>query len=177
MVTDQQVRKLMKLIQSEQTLTIAPAKKNPEIHAAAVGAGDKNPETPVMAKDPVSGLEVKSLGLDKKVDLPEPLKKIPVTDHDPVCGTDLSQRGRFASYSKSSYKGKSYYFRANQCKKAFDQDPERYLHKPKPSPVVTPPIAPSGIHRDARGRALPGSIPPAAAAAPAGPGGEGRQHH
>ena len=317
---------------------------NPEIQASAVGAGDKKPEAPVMAKDPVSGLEVdpdfaramglkreyqgkiyyfrqaaslekfdldpqsyinqltkaeatapapvqeqakgtiaplhlgepktyggyheqekfmvKALGLDKKVDLPEPLKEIPVTDHDPVCGVklgedavqalvhktpykgklyyfcseeckkafdlnpeeyankattapatpaapmvamdkgqlpggqahqqpnppdvmervvgpntdpvcgiDLSQKGRFAAYPKSSYRGKLYYFCSDHCKKVFDQDPERYLHKPKQSAIVSPPIAPPGMHKDARGRPLAG---PTTAAAPTRPGGEGR---
>ncbi|MFH1584186.1 MAG: YHS domain-containing protein, partial [Actinomycetota bacterium] len=32
---------------------------------------------------------------------------------------------------KSEYKGKTYYFCAPGCKKAFNENPEKYLEKPK----------------------------------------------
>ncbi len=48
------------------------------------------------------------------------------TSKDPVCGMDLAPE---ASVAKSEYKGQTYYFCCPACKKRFDQDPERYLHK------------------------------------------------
>ena len=97
----------------------------------------------------------------------------PDPNKDPVCGVDLKKGGLRSSFPKTTYQGKIYYFCSDKCKKEFDKDPERYLHKPAPSGIVSPPIAPPGMHKDARGRPLPGSIPPPAAS-PAGPGASGR---
>jgi len=43
---------------------------------------------------------------------------------DPVCKMNVDEST--AKY-KSNYKGKTYYFCAPGCKKAFDADPEKYL--------------------------------------------------
>jgi Cu+-exporting ATPase len=43
---------------------------------------------------------------------------------DPVCHMEVEESKAAAT---SEYKGKTYYFCAAGCKRAFDQDPERYL--------------------------------------------------
>ncbi len=43
---------------------------------------------------------------------------------DPVCGMDVDEKKAAA---KSEYKGKTYYFCALGCKKAFDTNPTKYL--------------------------------------------------
>ena len=43
---------------------------------------------------------------------------------DPVCGMEVNEKKAAAT---SQYKGKTYYFRAVACKKAFDANPEKYL--------------------------------------------------
>ncbi len=43
---------------------------------------------------------------------------------DPVCRMEVDQKTAVAI---SKYNGKTYYFCAIGCKKAFDTDPERYL--------------------------------------------------
>jgi YHS domain-containing protein len=45
---------------------------------------------------------------------------------DPVCGMNVDEK---TAEFKSEYNGTSYYFCAAGCKKAFDNDPEKYLHK------------------------------------------------
>jgi P-type Cu+ transporter len=48
---------------------------------------------------------------------------------DPVCGMDVDP-GQAAG--KSEYRGKTYYFCAEGCKRKFDQNPERYLSQQTP---------------------------------------------
>ena len=43
---------------------------------------------------------------------------------DPVCKMEVDEASAAAT---SEYKGKKYYFCAPGCKRAFDQDPEKYL--------------------------------------------------
>lgn len=43
---------------------------------------------------------------------------------DPVCKMEVEESSAAA---KSEYKGKTYYFCAPGCKKAFDADPQKYL--------------------------------------------------
>jgi len=43
---------------------------------------------------------------------------------DPVCKMEVEESKAAAT---SEYRGKKYYFCAAGCKKAFDQDPEKYL--------------------------------------------------
>ncbi len=43
---------------------------------------------------------------------------------DPVCGMEVDEKSAVA---KSEYKGKTYYFCATGCKKAFDQNPDLYI--------------------------------------------------
>jgi YHS domain-containing protein len=47
---------------------------------------------------------------------------------DPVCKMDVQETKAAAT---SEYKGKKYYFCAIACKKAFDQNPEKYLANDK----------------------------------------------
>jgi YHS domain-containing protein len=47
---------------------------------------------------------------------------------DPVCKMEVQETKAAAI---SEYKGKKYYFCAVGCKKAFDQNPEKYLAKGK----------------------------------------------
>jgi YHS domain-containing protein len=53
---------------------------------------------------------------------------------DPVCGMEVSRTTAIAEYV---YKGKTYYFCANICRDAFEEDPEKYIlrhrqHRMKP---------------------------------------------
>ncbi|MBI4288821.1 MAG: YHS domain-containing protein [Chloroflexi bacterium] len=43
---------------------------------------------------------------------------------DPVCNMDVDEKKAAA---KSDYQGKTYYFCAVGCKKAFDANPQKYL--------------------------------------------------
>lgn len=43
---------------------------------------------------------------------------------DPVCKMECDEK---TTTIKSEYKGKTYYFCAPGCKKAFDAEPEKYL--------------------------------------------------
>jgi YHS domain-containing protein len=43
---------------------------------------------------------------------------------DPVCKMEVDENKAAA---KSDYKGKTYYFCAVGCKKAFDKNPDKYL--------------------------------------------------
>ncbi|MFH1651123.1 MAG: YHS domain-containing protein [Chloroflexota bacterium] len=45
---------------------------------------------------------------------------------DLVCGMDVDEK---TAPAKAEYKGKTYYFCAPGCKKAFEADPEKYLKK------------------------------------------------
>ncbi len=47
---------------------------------------------------------------------------------DPVCKMEVEENKAAAI---SEYQGKKYYFCAAGCKKAFDQDPEKYLTEGK----------------------------------------------
>jgi len=47
---------------------------------------------------------------------------------DPVCKMEVEESKAVAT---SEYKGKKYYFCAMGCKKAFDQNPEKYLAEEK----------------------------------------------
>tara|TARA_B100000315_G_scaffold243957_1_gene267932 strand:+ start:330 stop:548 length:219 start_codon:yes stop_codon:yes gene_type:complete len=56
---------------------------------------------------------------------------------DPICKMDVDTEN--PSGGQSEYQGTSYYFCAPGCKKAFDQDPEKYLSEqpaepPQPKP-------------------------------------------
>ena len=46
------------------------------------------------------------------------------TVKDPVCGMDIDPA---TAAGTSEYKGQTYYFCSLGCKKAFDQEPEKYL--------------------------------------------------
>ncbi len=46
---------------------------------------------------------------------------------DPVCKMTVDEK---TAKLKSDCKGETYYFCAPGCKKAFEEDPARYLHNP-----------------------------------------------
>ncbi len=48
---------------------------------------------------------------------------------DPVCGMAISLE---SAVEEVTYKGRTYYFCAQVCREAFEADPERYPHTPKP---------------------------------------------
>jgi Cu+-exporting ATPase len=48
------------------------------------------------------------------------------TVHDPVCGMDIDPA---TAAGKSEYKEQTFYFCSLGCKKAFDENPEKYLGK------------------------------------------------
>ncbi len=50
---------------------------------------------------------------------------------DPVCGMEVDEKEAAAT---SEHGGKTYYFCALGCKKAFDENPEKYL-KGGPEPL------------------------------------------
>lgn len=43
---------------------------------------------------------------------------------DPVCGMDVDEK---TAAAQSTYQGKTYYFCAAGCKRAFDKEPEKYV--------------------------------------------------
>ena len=45
---------------------------------------------------------------------------------DPVCKMKIDED---KAVGKSEYKGQTYYFCGDACKKSFDKDPEKYLKK------------------------------------------------
>ncbi len=45
---------------------------------------------------------------------------------DPVCGMTVDEK---TAPAKSDYKGRTYYFCMQGCKRKFDADPEHYLSK------------------------------------------------
>lgn len=51
---------------------------------------------------------------------------------DPVCGMDVDPK---TAAGKSEYKGETYYFCSNGCKRAFDKEPEKYLANPGHMPM------------------------------------------
>lgn len=46
---------------------------------------------------------------------------------DPVCGMDVDVKAASAAGLKSDYKGKTYYFCSDDCKKTFDKEPAKYV--------------------------------------------------
>lgn len=47
----------------------------------------------------------------------------PRTVTDPVCGMDIDPS---AAAAQLEYRGRRFYFCAERCRQAFEQDPERY---------------------------------------------------
>ncbi len=43
---------------------------------------------------------------------------------DPVCGMEVS---RNSAVAETTYQGKTFYFCAQTCRKAFESDPEKYI--------------------------------------------------
>ena len=46
---------------------------------------------------------------------------------DPVCGMAVEEKAAVAAGLKSDYKGKTYYFCSDDCKKKFDKEPGKYI--------------------------------------------------
>ncbi len=53
----------------------------------------------------------------------EPGKEVTKMAKDPVCGMDVDEK---SAPAKSEHMGKTYYFCALACKKAFDENPTMY---------------------------------------------------
>ena len=51
---------------------------------------------------------------------------------DPVCGMDVDEK---KNPPASTYRGKHYAFCGQECKKTFDQNPEKYAASGKPEEV------------------------------------------
>jgi Cu+-exporting ATPase len=51
----------------------------------------------------------------------------PATAKDLVCGMDIDPKKAAAAGLKSDYKGKTYYFCAEDCKKQFDAEPGKFI--------------------------------------------------
>jgi P-type Cu+ transporter len=47
-------------------------------------------------------------------------------DRDPVCQMEVDEKTAAAS---SQYRGETFYFCSQDCKKRFDADPERYVSR------------------------------------------------
>ena len=43
---------------------------------------------------------------------------------DPVCGMDIDPK---TAAGKSEYKGQTYYFCSDECRKKFEKEPKRYV--------------------------------------------------
>jgi Cu+-exporting ATPase len=67
------------------------------------------------------GGRVRAEGQAEASDLTEEVSEMA---KDPVCGMDVDPETAAGS---SEYKGGTYYFCNLNCKKSFDEDPERYL--------------------------------------------------
>ena len=48
---------------------------------------------------------------------------------DPVCGMEVDQKRATAAGRKSDYKGTTYYFCADECKRQFDAEPAKFVAK------------------------------------------------
>ena len=44
---------------------------------------------------------------------------------DPVCGMDVDPK---TAAGKSNFQGQTYYFCSTGCKRAFDKEPQKYVH-------------------------------------------------
>jgi YHS domain-containing protein len=53
----------------------------------------------------------------------------PAKVKDLVCGMDIDPKQAAAAGLKSDYKGKTYYFCADECKKQFDAEPAKFAGK------------------------------------------------
>ena len=53
----------------------------------------------------------------------EPEKEVKKMAKDPVCGMEVDEK---TAPAKSEHMGKTYYFCAPGCKKAFDENPAKY---------------------------------------------------
>ncbi len=71
------------------------------------GRGTKKEET--MKMEPVA--------------MKEREKEVTLMARDPVCGMEVDEK---TAPAKSEHMGKTYYFCAPACKKAFDEDPAKY---------------------------------------------------
>jgi RND family efflux transporter MFP subunit len=61
---------------------------------------------------------------------PAPAAKAPVAAGvvtDPVCGMEVDEKAAVAAGLKSDYRGRTYYFCSDDCKKKFDKEPGKYI--------------------------------------------------
>jgi Cu+-exporting ATPase len=53
-------------------------------------------------------------------------KEVSLVEKDPVCGMEVDPD---TAPAESEYRGKTYYFCAQNCKGKFDKEPERYARR------------------------------------------------
>ena len=70
---------------------------------------------PVAAPDPSWGLQLGKAAAPRAEAV------------DPVCGMDVDAKAAADAGRKSEHKGRTYYFCSDDCKKAFDKEPARYI--------------------------------------------------
>ncbi len=63
---------------------------------------------------------------DSQAKMPGPNQPAAKAEIDPVCGMEVDPA---KAAGKSLYKGKTYYFCSEGCKKKFDNNPEAFLGK------------------------------------------------
>ena len=61
--------------------------------------------------------------------MPAKAAEPPPTVKDLVCGMDIDPADAVAAKLTSEYKGKTYYFCAEDCKKQFDAEPTKFVGK------------------------------------------------
>lgn len=49
---------------------------------------------------------------------------------DPVCGMNVDPK---SAAGEAVFEGQTYYFCSAGCRKAFEQDPRKFVHSPKPA--------------------------------------------
>jgi Cu+-exporting ATPase len=49
---------------------------------------------------------------------------------DPVCNMSVDES---TAPAKATYRGKTYYFCSEECKKSFEKQPDKYVRQPAPT--------------------------------------------
>jgi YHS domain-containing protein len=80
-------------------------------------------DPPRYLKQEIASLAPSMAAGEKKA----PTARSAATQKDPVCGMDVDAGEAKAAGLKSEYRGKTYYFCNEHCKKDFDKDPQRYV--------------------------------------------------
>ncbi|MFA5112600.1 MAG: efflux RND transporter periplasmic adaptor subunit, partial [Desulfobaccales bacterium] len=113
----------------------------------------------ILTDNTTTGYLAHALGIDAAAVKPGPMKEMPVTDKDPVCGMALGESVISTLPYKTLHKGKVYYFCSEACKEKFDKTPDYYASKlaSAPGPAGAP-----AAHAPGRPPGTPGAagLPP-----------------